>query len=99
MHIARYYEKKSGFAFVVLGFCKTFSDIQFELDLFETHTGIKIGYPITLEEVAEYDYQGMIVVKFKMHPVEALIDKKGGEWEILTKDNVKYLTPKKYRNV
>lgn len=95
MYIEKFYSKRHQKAYVVLGFCKRADDVIFELQLFENGTGITIPAEITVVEIAEYKYAGMVVVKFYLHPVE-VFDKKGGEWRILDDepDAVKLLKPK-----
>lgn len=95
MHLARFYSKKHQQAYVVLGHCKDFEDTHYALELFQVHTNIKIPKEISLAEVEKGPYKDMVVLKFKMHPVEAF-DQKGGEWIILD-DNpeaIQLLKPK-----
>jgi len=95
MHTELFYNKKHCKAFVVIGFCKNFEDIQLEISLFETYKKIKL--PVNYVEfrvIDLYKYAGMVVVAFPLHPVKVFQDT---EWVELTKDNAHLLKPRQYR--
>lgn len=82
-------------AYVVLGHCKTFDDVVYEIELlFKTATGIDVPAEISLAEIEKGPYHDMVVLKFKLHPAAKFNDRE--EWEMLDGniDAIALLKPK-----
>ena len=85
MYVAKIYSKQHESAFVVLGHCKTANELILELDLFTLSTGINLPVKIQTEVIAKNQWQGMVLLKFALHPAVVFNEKTGsyGDWYIL----------------
>ena len=96
MHVDLYYNKKHCKAFVILGHCKDFNEIMHYVQLFEIHKKIQLPVnDVEFKIIDLYQYKGMVVVAFPLHPTVVFQD---SEWIELTKENAHLLKPRIYKS-
>ena len=100
MYVAKIYSKQHQCAFIVLGHCRSAEQVIMEIDLFQLHTGIKVPARIMTEDIANYKWQNMTLLKFYLHP-KCVFQKSGSHGDWLLLDNnpelLEQLRIKKYQ--